>query len=244
MSKTLVVLAGLAVAALACVAAHAQEQPAGQNYTPPASAPPAPGASAATGSGSPAEDRALSAPVLSITSVEVIRSTHGPVMDIIRVRGLTSTAGWEEAELVPLTRGIPADGILELVFVARAPAEAVEASGFETVEAIFPLEHEHPYRGVNVHSASDSVTVAAMPGYAEGNGAGDDCSRCVGKTFVPKGASLPPGKRAAEVVREEQLPRVTRVIRPADGIANADSNPNRLTLILNKEGKIKTAIWD
>jgi hypothetical protein len=244
MSKAPTTLAGLVIPVLALVAAHAQGQPAGQNYGPPGAAPPPSGAPEAAAAASPAEDRALSAPVFSITSVEVIRSSHGPVMDIIRVRGLTSTSGWEEAELVPLTRGIPADGILELVFVARAPASAAEASGFETVEAIFPLEPAHPYRGVNVHSASDSVAVAAMPGYAEGKGAGDDCSKCVGKIFVAKGAPLPPGKAAAEVVREEQLPRTTRVIRPSDGIASAESNPNRLTLILNREGKIKTAIWD
>jgi hypothetical protein len=37
------------------------------------------------------------APVLRITSVEVIRSSHGPTLDIIRVRGLASSRGWEEA---------------------------------------------------------------------------------------------------------------------------------------------------
>src|SRR5271170_3929516 len=54
-----------------------------------------------------ADDRSMSAPVLHITSVEVIRSTHMPVLDVVRVRGLTSTSGWEEAELIPLTRGVP-----------------------------------------------------------------------------------------------------------------------------------------
>src|SRR5580658_4939337 len=54
----------------------------------------------------------LSAPVLHIKSVEIIRSAHAPIIDIIRVRGVASTEGWEEAELIPLSRGIPADGIL------------------------------------------------------------------------------------------------------------------------------------
>jgi len=186
----------------------------------------------------------IRAPVLRITSVEVIRSTHGPALDIIRVRGLASSTGWEEAELVPLTRGVPADGMLELVLVARAPTEAKEATGFEAIEAIFPLETNHPFKGVNVHSASDSVTLSQLPGYAEGKTGGDDCSKCVGKIFVAKGAAAPAGKSPAEVVKEEQLPPMTRVIKHSDGIPTADSNPNRLTIVLNKEGRISTAIWD
>src|SRR6202046_715142 len=182
------------------------------------------------------------APVLRITSVEVIRSTHGPTLDIIRVRGLASSIGWEEAELVPLTRGAPVDGMLELVLIARAPAEATEATGFEAIEAIFPLETNHPFKGVNVHSASDSVTLAQLPGYAEGKTGGEECSKCVGKLFVAKGAAVPAGKSPAEVVREEQLPPTTRVIRHSDGIPSADSNPNRLTIVVSKDGTIARAI--
>jgi hypothetical protein len=189
------------------------------------------------------KDQAMRAPVLRITSVEIMRSTHAPYMDIIRVRGLASSSGWEEAELVPLTRGIPADGVLQLIFVARAPTEATEANGFEAVEAIFPLETSHPFKGVNVHSASESVTVNSLPGYAEGKGGGEDCNKCVGKFYVAKGAGTS-SKAAAEIVREEQLPPGTRVIKPSDGIPTAESNPNRLTLIVNKEGKIVTAVWE
>src|ERR1700677_2363662 len=55
------------------------------------------------------EDRQT--PVLQVTSVEVMRSTHGPALDVIRARGLTSTDGWEEGELVPLTSTPSSDGI-------------------------------------------------------------------------------------------------------------------------------------
>ncbi|HYC09154.1 MAG TPA: hypothetical protein VEC10_05910 [Steroidobacteraceae bacterium] len=203
--------------------------------SPPAQEPP----------GSAASDQeGIEAPVLQITSVEVIRTAHAPVLDIIRVRGLASSSGWEEAELLPLTRGKPADGMLHLMFVARAPAEAMEANGFETVEAIFPLETDHPFKGVNVHSATDSVTVSSIPGYSEGKAAGDDCHKCVGKVFVARGSAAPSGKPASELVKEEQLPPIKRVIGPADGIPTADSNPNRLTLILNREGRIVTAVWE
>jgi hypothetical protein len=197
------------------------------------------------GQGGGAEDRPdVVAPVLRIISVEVLRSSHGTPLDIIRVRGLASTPGWEEAELIPLTRGTPKDGILELVFVARAPAEAMEATGFEPIEAIFPIEASHPYKGINVHSASESVSLSQLPGYAEGKGGGEDCSKCVGKVFVAKGAAMPAGKSATEVVKEEQLPTVSRVIRHSDGIPSAESNPNRLTIVVSKDGTIATAIWD
>jgi hypothetical protein len=186
----------------------------------------------------------ISAPVLHIKSVEIIRSAHAPVIDIIRVRGVVSTVGWEEAELIPLTRGVPADGILEMIMVARAPSEAADAKGFEEVEAIFPLETNHPFKGVNVHSASDSVSITQLPGYAEGKPSAEDCSKCVGKTFVAKGATAPAGKSASDLVREDQLPAATRIVRPSEGIPSADSNPNRLTLILNRDGKITAAVWD
>ncbi|HUA24957.1 MAG TPA: hypothetical protein VMA54_12615 [Steroidobacteraceae bacterium] len=202
-----------------------------------------PGASATEPSSAPTISE-ISAPVLHIKSVEIIRSAHPPVIDIIRVRGVVSTVGWEEAELIPLSRGVPADGILEMIMVARAPSEAADARGFEEVEAIFPLETNHPFKGVNVHSASDSVSVMQLPGYAEGKPSVEDCSKCVGKTFVAKGAAAPAGKSASDLVREEKLPAATRIIRPSEGIPSADSNPNRLTLILNKEGKITAAVWD
>jgi hypothetical protein len=223
----------VAVAGIALAQAPGGPPAQGQFSGPPPMEVPPPGSSP--------EEHNSRAPVLHITSVEVIRTTHAPVLDIIRVRGVTSSPGWEEGELVPLTRGVPADGVLQLVFVARAPGEAAEASAYEPIEAIFPLETNHPFKGVNVHSALESVSVSAIPGYAEGGAKLEDCGKCVGKYFIAKGASA---SGRGESVREEQLPAGLRVIRPNDGIANADSNPNRLTLILNKEGRIISAVWE
>jgi hypothetical protein len=234
--KALLVTAALASAALAQNPEQGRDPGNGQYGAQTGGA----SGNSATG----AEDRSVSAPVLHIKSVEIMRSAHPPVIDIVRVRGVASSPGWEEAELVPLSRGIPADGMLELILVARAPGEAADAKGFEEVEAIFPLETNHPFKGVNVHSASDSVTVTQLPGYAEGKALTEDCSKCVGKTFVAKGTSAPAGKSASELVREEQLPAAPRIVRPSEGIPSADSNPNRLTLILNKDGKITAAVWD
>jgi hypothetical protein len=225
------IVGGRALAQTTTSAAHANGQGA---------APPQAGAQSQTAEVPPE----VRAPVLRVISVEVIRSTHGTTLDIVRVRGLASSEGWEEAELVPLTRGTPKDGMLELIMVARAPSAAKEATGFEPIEAIFPIESSHPFKGVNVHSASESVTLSQLPGYAEGKGGGEDCSKCVGKVFVAKGASVPSGKSAAEVVKEEQLPPLSRVIKHSDGIPSAESNPNRLTLVLSRDGTIATAIWD
>jgi hypothetical protein len=227
-------LAGITVvAALSnwCLAAEPQSPPADSASSPPPT----------QSSGSTEEQRA---PVLRITSVEVIRSTHGGTLDIVRVRGLASSEGWEEAELVPLTRGVPVDGILELVLMAKAPTQAMEATGFEVIEAIFPLEPNHPYKGINVRSAVEAISLTQLPGFVDGKGAGEDCKKCVGKYFVAKGAQTPAGKSASDVVKEDQLPPATHVIRPGEGVGKVDSDPNRLTIFLNKENKITAAVWD
>ncbi len=76
------------------------------------------------------------APVFWITSVEVLRSTHPPQLDVVRVRGLVTTEGWESVELVPLTKGVPADGILDLALIAEAPSENTAPTSYPGVEAI------------------------------------------------------------------------------------------------------------
>jgi hypothetical protein len=180
--------------------------------------------------------------VLRIVSVEIMRSSHAPYMDIIRARGVASSTGWEEAELVPLTRGVPVDGVLQLILVARPPETAADATGYEPVEAIFPLETDHPFKGVNVHGATNAVTVTALPGYSEAKSVADDCGTCVGKTFVPKGVADTSGRN--DSVREDRLPPDTRIVRPADGMKGMMSNPNRLTLILDKDNRIVSAVWE
>jgi hypothetical protein len=180
--------------------------------------------------------------VLRVASVEIIRSSHAPYIDIIRARGFASTTGWEEAELVPLTRGVPADGVLQLILIARPPEAAADATGYEPVEAIFPLGSDHPYKGINVHAATNAVAVTELPGYSESKTPVDDCGKCVGKVLVPKGAAS--SSAAKNLVREDQLPPHTRVVRPADGMSASDSDPNRLTVVLDKDDRIVTAVWE
>jgi hypothetical protein len=169
------------------------------------------------------------APVLWVSSVEDLRSSRGPELDVIRVRGLSSNEGWEGAELIPLTKGTPPDGILDLAFVAQAPTNSTSPSKFPTVEAVFVVEPGHPYKGVRVHGATNRVTLRSMPGYAESPAPPKDCENCTGKHFVGKGEAAPAGIKPSDTVREEDLPKTVRVLRSGEGLGKFDSDPNRLT---------------
>src|SRR5271170_129218 len=184
------------------------------------------------------------APVLWITSVEAIRTTHGPPLDVIRVRGITSTDGWEAGELVALTKGTPPDGMLDLAFIAQAPENSTTPSKSPVIEAVFTIEPGHPFKGVRVHGATNRVTLKSIPGYGEAPPPPNDCTECVGKYFVGKGETPPAGVKAEEVVREESLPKILHVVKPTDGIGKLESDPNRLTLVLGEDGRIVIAVWD
>jgi hypothetical protein len=163
---------------------------------------------------------------------------------IVRVRGLTSTDGWDNPQLVPLTKGTPPDGVLDLMLVAQAPSSAMEPTGFSPVDAVFVVEPEHPYKGIRVHCATNRVALKALPGYAEVTPIRNDCAKCVGKYFAAKGAAAPAGRAAADVVNEVDLPPTLRVIKASDGIGKLETDPNRLTLLLDDDGRIEIAVWD
>ncbi|HEY0704106.1 MAG TPA: hypothetical protein VGD60_15155 [Candidatus Acidoferrales bacterium] len=190
------------------------------------------------------ETQPVQAAVLWISSVEVIRSTHEPALDVIRVRAITSTEGWESGELVPMTKGAPEDGMLDLAFIAQAPTDASAPAKSPTIEAVFTLEEGHPFRGVRVYSATNRVLLKQIPGYVEAPNPPNDCTECLGKYFVAKGENPPSGVNADQVVREETLPKTVHVIKADDGIGKLDSDPNRLTLVLGESGKIIIAVWD
>ena len=193
----------------------------------------------------PSQDEAPNtAPVFWVTSVEVLRSAHAPQLDVVRVRGLVTTEGWESVELVPLTKGTPSDGILDLALIAEAPSENTPSTTYPEVEAIFTIEPGHPFNGVRVHGAANRIVLKSMPGYAESAAPPKNCTDCVGKLFVPKGQTAPADRAQNTIVREEELPAKLRVIRESDGLGTLDSDPNRITLLLNEKGEIVMAMWD
>lgn len=217
---------------VSCMLAQSPSQGAAQPAPAPADQPaPAP----------PSAGQAHTSPLFWVSSVEVMRSAHSPQLDVIRVRGLASTNGWESAELVPMTKSLPPDGVLDLAFVAEPPANNTTPIAYPELEAVFVMEPGHPFKGVRVHGAANRVTLYTLPGYAVSQAPPKDCAECLGKVFVPRGQTA---TSAAAIVREEDLPRNLRVIRESDGIGTLESNPNRMTLLLNEKGQIVMALWD
>jgi hypothetical protein len=246
-STRVVSVAAALVVALAATLAHAQARPEGSK----GDARQAPGSLSVptTSPGDAPSDAGVSAngswaPVLMVTNVEIMRSTRPPVLDIIRVRGISSTDTWDSPQIVPLTHGPSADGVLELMFIAQAPSEGITPTNYGTLEAIFVVGSGHPYKGVRVRGARNSVSVTQLPGYAEVVVPKVDCRDCIGKFFVAKGQPAPAGRAAGDIVLEADLPVPVRVIGATQGVEKLDADPNRLTLLLGTDGRIVSAVWD
>ena len=210
----------------------------------PQSAPQDSSATAPQASAASTEEAPHTTPVFWISSVEVLRSTHTPQLDVVRVRGLVTTGDWEGAELVPLTKGTPVDGILDLALVAEPPSDNTAPASYPVIEAIFAIEPGHPFTGVRVHGAANRVMLKSFPGYAEAPAPPRDCSSCAGKYLVRKGGAAPSGRGRDNVVREEELPQNLRILSADGGIGSLESDPNRMTLLLNEKGEIISAMWD
>jgi len=226
--------------------AQAQQQPPAAGGPPPGQQQgqqqdkgnaPYPGQPAGTVGGPPA-------PVVFVTSVEVLRSDRAGGLDVVRVRGVVTGSAWSQPHLIPITQGAPRDGMLDLIFQASAPAGAAGLGPFMTVEAILPVETGHPYKGVRVRGGNNAISLKTIPGYAETPAPKEDCSKCIGKFFVAKGANPPAGATAENTVREADLPYTLRIIKPTDGIPSYALEPNRLTLLLSEDGRIVDGAWD
>ena len=180
-------------------------------------------------------------PVLYVTGVEVVRTALEPKLDIVRVTGLTGSAGWSEPQLVPTYAGKPFDDILDLEFIATMPEESQKAEGLVTIGAIFPLEQGHPFKGVRVRASENAIEVKQIPGSNQATINVNGCQDCIGKKFAEKGQAQP-GQQG--IVRQEDLPRVLRWIISSAGIRGITRNPNRLDLILGDDNTIVQAFWE
>ena len=197
-----------------------------------------------SGPGGPPAFGGAPQPVVVVTSVEVLRSERAGSLEVVRVRGLTTSGAWGQPHLIPVTQGPPLDGMLDLVFQASAPTSAQRLGPFMVVESILPVESKHPYKGVRVRAGLNALSLMVLPGYVEVAAPKEDCSKCIGKYFVSKGATPPAGATAENSVREADLPYTVRAIRPADGIASYQYDANRLTLLLAEDGRIIDGAWD
>ena len=180
-------------------------------------------------------------PVLFVTSVEVLRTSADPRLDIVRVTGLTSSQGWSDPELVPTFAGKPLDDVLDLQLIATAPLQSQPADGFVPIGAVFTLDEEHLFKGVRVRASENTIEVKPIPGLKQANITVDSCKDCIGKKFAESGQA-PAGQ--AGVVRQEDLPKILRWIIPSRGIRGITHNPNRLNLILGDDNTIVQAYWE
>ena len=206
-----------------------------EQYAAPVSEPPA---IPAVGPESAAESKL---PVLYVSSLEVLRTTADPRLDIVRVTGLASSQGWSDPELVPTFAGKPFDDILDLQFIATSPLQSQAADGFVPIGAVFTLDENHPFRGVRVRASENTIEVKPIPGLKQADVTVDSCKDCIGKKFAERGQA-PAGQ--AGVVREEDLPKILRWIIPSRGIRGITHNPNRLNLILGDDSTIVQAYWE
>jgi hypothetical protein len=209
-----------------------------------APAPRAPAANDAQDAPATAEDQGRPWPVILVTSVEVLRSSRDGGMDVVRARGLVTSSAWSSPHLLPINSGVGLDGVLELIFQATPPTSPSPLEAFMPIEAMLPIAEGHPYKAIRVRSGTNAITLKTLPGYAEIKTPENDCSKCLGKYFLAKGATAPAGVPAGDIVREADLPWTLRIIRPTDGIADYIADPNRLTLILSEDGRIADAGWD
>src|SRR5215469_6333664 len=111
--------------------------------------------------------RPLDVPVLYVTGIEVLHATLEPKVDVIRVTGLVSSAGWSNPQLVPLFYGKPADDVLDLQFIATSPEQSQKAEGFQPVSADFTLEAGHAFKGVRVRAYGNALELKGMNGTAK-----------------------------------------------------------------------------
>ena len=123
MHNTLSRLAGLVVAAMMqgglVGLALAQAPPARPSLGEPPPQYADPGSEPVAIPGAPPETAAqIELPVLYVTSVEVLRTSTDPRLDIVRVTGLASSQGWSDPELVPTFAGKPMDDVLDLQLIA------------------------------------------------------------------------------------------------------------------------------
>jgi len=229
-----------AIAALAAGTAAAQAPPAGG---PPSGPPPGAGGQGPQGGDPASGGGGAPWPIAYVVSVEVIKGGHGG-RDIVVAHGLVTSGGWGQPHLIPISQGKPIDGVLDLLFEAQAPQMPAPLGEFMEVDAMLPLGHDHPYKAVRVRSATNALNLKEMPGYHEVRKLKNDCTKCIGKHFVAKGATPPAGVPADQIVKEEDLIWRVRVFKPTEGIPSYTLDPNRLTVVLTDDGRIADAAWD
>lgn len=176
-------------------------------------------------------------PVAYITSIEVVHLSRAPAVDMVRVMGMVPTINWGAGTLVPLVRGVPSDGVLDLELVSTGPQGTQLPSAFYPVDAWLPLQQGHPYKAIRVRGAFNALTLHEMPGFTEAKLPVGDLTKIIGMKLIAKGGS-------GEGIKVEDLPPGTKIIGPNDGINDQTRDPNRLTIYVGEDGKVLDAYYN
>jgi hypothetical protein len=184
--------------------------------------------------------RPLEVPILYVTGIEVLQATLDPKIQIVRVTGLASSAGWTGPTLVPFFYGKPGDDIIDLQFIATSPEQSQKAEGFVPISADFELEAGNTFKGVRVRAYGNALELKQMSGSATAKITAADCKDCIGKKFVDKGQ----GQAGPGIVYGGDLPPDYRPIAPTHGVKGDVHNPNRINLILDADNKVVMAFWE
>jgi hypothetical protein len=125
------------------------------------------------------------------SSVEILQTASDPKLDVVSVTGLVSSEGWGFPQLIPTYAGRPFDDVLDLQFIAAAPAPLQLATGFVVVSAVLPLEPDPRFKGVRVRAVEKAISVLQVPGNNRATTQANDCKACLGRKFVPSGRHSP-----------------------------------------------------
>src|SRR2546425_699214 len=130
-------------------------------------------------------------------------------------------------KLVALAGAFAVAAALQLGPVGLAWGQDDAAADSGTVEDVgqaspsgAPQAYKRPM-GLRVRGVATVMLLTKRPGAIETTITKEDGSKAVGKKFAPKGTAQP---GAADVVREEDMPRNFRVIPPKKGVAGITHN--------------------
>ena len=88
------------------------------------------------------------------------------------------------------------------------------------------------------------MLLKGLTGNTEVNAPIEPCKACIGRHFVAKGGAARAGMADDRIVREDDLPPNSRIIRSTDGISDVRRNPDRLTILVGEDGRIVDAVWE
>lgn len=197
--------------------------------------------------------------VLSVTDVNVAMTKSLPPLLMLNVAGTVPTAGWTTPEIVPSVYLIePPDGIWDFHFMATPPNGLV-SQVISSIEASLTVPLPKWCVGVRVHSAnnkveehfsdanrmSDNLVLGLATTGASRDDPGDtwpwvisDKAMRLANEIKQSLLERPENRNRSELVVDELVGRKLRVLKKGQP-GDLMMHPNRVTFMLDEEGKIE-----